>query len=71
MKWKFYYKKTPQFIDDEGDVELDNFDIGEFLKTKFPKGKASLTQIKEVLPPKQFKEFCTKTNTIYIGVNDE
>ena len=71
MKWKHWYKKTPQFIEDEGDVELDNFDIHKHLKSKFPNGVASLTQIKEVLPPKQFKEFCNKTNTIYIGVNDK
>jgi DNA-binding ferritin-like protein (Dps family) len=70
MRYRTFYKKYPEDTFQTGDVELDNFDLHKHLVKHFPEGQASISQIKEVLPPDKFKEFCNKTDTIYIGVND-
>jgi hypothetical protein len=71
MKFVMYYKKTPNVIQQRGDFELDNFNFRKFLKKNFPEGRASLTQLKNKMPLKVFKQYLKKTNTIYIGVNDK
>ena len=70
MKYVVHFKKTPEVIQRRGNIELDNFDFTKFLNKHFPAGQASLTQLKNKLPPEVFKDFLKKTNTIYIGVND-
>jgi len=67
MKYKMYFKKTPEHILDEGRTgQFDNFDFDKCIIDNFGEyGKASLKQIKEVLPVKIFKEFCKRQNIVY------
>ena len=67
MKFKQYFKKTPQFIQNEGYTgQFENFDFDKCMIKNFGAyGTASLRQIKEVLPKRIFKEFCRQQNIIY------
>ena len=71
MKFKMYYKKTPDWTQQKGNIKIKNFNFDKFLNSNFPDRKVSLKQLKETMPPKAFKEFLKQTNTIYIGVNDK
>ena len=71
MEFKMYYKKTPDWTQQKGDIKIKNFNFDKFLNSNFPKRIVSLKQLKETMPSKVFKEFLKQTNTIYIGVNDK
>ena len=68
MNYKFYFKNSPTNILSEGNTgQYDNFDIDECIRDNFGEhGKASLRQMKDVLPKRIFKEFCKRQNIDYI-----
>ena len=67
MNYKFYFKKTPTLPLAEGSTgQFDNFDFDKCIKDNFGEyGKATLRQMKEVLPERVFKEFCKRQNIIH------
>ena len=67
MKFKQYFKNSPGHILNQGYTgQFDNFDFDKCMIKNFGAyGKATLRQIKEVLPERIFKEFCRRQNIVH------
>ena len=67
MQYRNYFKKTPTETLSEGSTgQFENFDFDKCIKDNFGAyGKASLRQLKEILPNNLFKEFCKRMNIVH------